>query len=157
MWLFFAKNCALYLRNSVLGVRADSNLKASQQQSGLSAVLGSDSPASSATSPPAYSWVTPALPPACGSEALRAECVWFRLREVLAAGAQGKGLSPTGACCPESPVTSPGNHDWRLASKQVSWCPITDHHKLRVNVSRNLAICTTLTHARNPVYNSHVI
>ena len=129
------KNCALYLQNSVLDGRADSNPKASQQQSGLSAVLGSDSPASSATSPPAYSWVTPALPRACGSEALKAECAWFRLREVLAAGAQGKGLSPTRACCPESRVMSPGSHDWLLVSNQVSWFPINDHHKLRVNVS----------------------
>ena len=53
------------------------------------------------------------------------------------AGAQGKGLSPTGACCPESLVMSPGNQDWlsKQVSKQVSWFPITDHHKLMVNVS----------------------
>ena len=63
--------------------------------------------------------------------------MWFQLREVLAAGAEGKGLSPTGACCPESLVMSPGNQDWlsKQVSKQVSWFPITDHHKLMVNVS----------------------
>ena len=152
MWLFFADNCNLYLWNPVLDGSADSNLKASQSSRGLCL----DSPDSSAT-PPQLRAGSHLPCPRRGSETLRAEGGWLPLRDLLAAGAEGKGLSPTGAWGPESPVMGPGSEDALLGRKPVSWFPITNHYKLTVNVSWNLAACTTLTYDRYHVCNSYVI
>ena len=51
MWLFFAENRTVFLRNSVLDGGADRNLKAGQQQSGALCCSQLRLPDSSATSP----------------------------------------------------------------------------------------------------------
>ncbi|CAI9169036.1 unnamed protein product [Rangifer tarandus platyrhynchus] len=108
MWLFCAENRTVYLRNSVLDGGSGSNLKPSQQQSGALWGFGSDSPDSSAT-PPQLRAGSHLPCPRRGSEALRAEGGGLPLRELLAAGAEGKHLSPAG----------PGGQSHRSSARAV--------------------------------------